>query len=184
MTNNKRPTTNDRGFTLIELMTAVSIFIIVMTVATGSILNVFDANRKSRSLKTVMNNLNLAVESMSREMRYGYRYHCGSGDILSPQSCPSGGVLMSFATSTNSQITYRFNNGSIEKQINDGEYIPVTAPEIIIDDMVFYTIGAETSDALQPKVIVKIRSHAGTRAGRTDFTLQTLISQRVLDRSI
>src|SRR3989338_9971712 len=102
--NNKaRPTERHqsfgRGFTLIELMIAVSIFIIVMTISMGSIISVFDANRKSRSLKTVLNNLNLTVESMMKEMRFGSNYHCGPGAVTIPQDCPSGDTLMSFLSS-------------------------------------------------------------------------------------
>jgi len=170
----------NKGFTLIELMTAVSIFIVIMTVSMGSILSIFDANRKSRSLKTVMNNLNLALESMSREMRYGRSYNCGSdGD----PNCSSGGTLMSFTSSDGASISYRFSNNSIEKRTGTGSYVMVTAPEIVIDDMTFYTIGALTTDTLQPKVLIKIKSHAGSGVGRSDFTLQTLVSQRRLDRN-
>src|SRR3989344_4823239 len=123
--NNKaRPTERHqsfgRGFTLIELIVAV-----------------FDANRKSRSLKTVLNNLNLAVESMSKEIRFGKNYHCGSaGDTgTNTQNCPSGNVLMSFLSSGGVHITYRFNNQSIEKKVGAGSFVAVTAPEIIIDDL-------------------------------------------------
>jgi len=170
-----------KGFTLIELMVAMSIFIVVMTISMGSILGVFDANRKSRSLKTVLNNLNLAVESMSKEMRFGKNYHCGSGTVTVPQNCPSGDTLMSFLSSDNIQITYRLNNQTIEKKLDNSDYIAVTAPEIVIDDLTFYTLGAGTGNTLQPKVIIKIQSHAGADTGRSDFTLQTLVSQRVLD---
>lgn len=170
-----------RGFTLIELMVALSIFIIVMTISMGSILGVFDANRKSRSLKTVLNNLDLAVESMAKEMRFGKNYHCGSGTVTVPQNCSGGGTLMSFLSSDNVQITYSLNNQAIEKQVGSGIYIAVTAPEIVIDGLTFYTLGAGTSNTLQPKVIMIIKSHAGTGKGRTDLTLETLISQRALD---
>lgn len=176
-----------KGFTLIELMVAVSIFIIVMTISMGAIIGVFDANRKSRSLKTVLNNLNLAVESMSKEIRFGKNYHCGaSGDLTTPQNCQNASgdhTLMSFLSSDNLQIIYRLNGNIIEKSIDGGgTYIAITAPEIVIDDLTFYTIGAGISDTLQPKVIIKIKSHAGaTDKGRSDFTLQTLVSQRVLD---
>jgi len=161
-----------RGFTLIELMTAIAIFTIVMTISMGSILNVFDANRKSRSLKTVLNNLNLVVESMSREMRYGKDYR------------PSGNTAITFLSSDGVDISYSFNNNSIEKKVGNGPYIAMTAPEIIIDDMVFYTRGEAQGDAFQPKVIMKIKSHAGSGRSRSDFTLQTMVSQRVLDRNI
>ncbi len=170
-----------KGFTLIELMTALSIFIVVMTISMGSIVGVFDANRKSRSLKTVLNNLNLAVESMSKEMRFGKNYHCGPGTITVPQNCPSGDTLMSFLSSDSIQITYRLTGTTIEKQVGSAGYIAVTAPEIIIDNLTFHTLGAGTSNSLQPKVIIMIRSHAGAGKGRSDFTLQTLVSQRSLD---
>ncbi len=164
-------------------MVAVSIFIVVMTISMGSIISIFDANRKSRSLKTVLNNLNLAVESMSKEMRFGRNYHCGSASDTGtdPQNCSSGNVLLSFLSSSGVQITYRLNSETIEKQVGSGDYIAVTAPEIIIDDLTFYTLGAGASNTLQPKVIVRIRSHAGMNRGRSDLNLQTLVSQRALD---
>jgi len=170
-----------QGFTLIELMTAMSIFIIVMMISMGSIISIFDANRKSRSLKTVLNNLNLAVESMSKEMRFGKNYHCGSGTVTTPQNCPSGDTLMSFLSSEGVQTTYRLNSNSIEKRIGNEEYIAVTAPEIAIDGLTFYTLGAGTNNTLQPKVLIMIKSHAGTGRSRSDFTLETLVSQRALD---
>src|SRR5690606_15170675 len=120
-----------RGFTLVEVLVALSLFIIIMTVSMTSIVGVFDANRKSRSLKTVINNLNLAVESMAKEMRFGMNYHCGSsGTLTSPQSCPSGSDFISFLSSDDEQISYRFSEGRIEREVDSGGYIPVTAPEI------------------------------------------------------
>ena len=169
------------GFTLIELMTAVSIFAIIMTISMGSILGIFDANRKSRSIKTVMNNLNLAIESMSKEMRYGKNYHCGSGTVTTPQNCASGDTLMSFFSSEDEQITYRLTGTALEKQVDNGSFISVTAPEVVIDSLSFYTLGAGLVDTLQPKVIIKVKGHAGGTKGRSDFTLETLVSQRALD---
>lgn len=180
MTHNQRPATN-RGFTLIEIMTAVSIFAVIMTISMGSILGIFDANRRSRSLKTVMNNLNIAVESMSKEMRYGRNYHCGSGSVTTPQNCPEGGTLMSFLSSDDEQVTYRLSGTALEKQVENGQFSPATAPEVVIDGLTFYTLGAGIGNGLQPKVIVKIKGHAGQGKGRSDFTLQTLVSQRALD---
>lgn len=170
-----------KGFTLIELMTAITIFTVVMTVSMGSIIGIFDANRKSRSLKTVMNNLNLAVESMAKEMRFGKNFHCGSGSVTIPQNCSSGGTLMSFLSSDDVQVTYKFSGQVIEKEAAGGGFAAVTAPDTIIDDMTFYTLGAGTTDTLQPKIIIIIKSHSGTGKSRTDFTLETLVSQRVLD---
>ncbi len=173
---------NNRGFTLVELLTAVSIFAVVMTISMGSILSIIDANRKSRNLKSVMTNLNLAIESMSKEMRFGTNYHCGStGSLSQPYNCPSADYSMSFTASDGALITYRFNNHALEKNTASQGFIPVTAPEVVIDNMIFYTLGAGTDNTLQPKVMTMIKAHAGSGRGRSDFILETMVSQRALD---
>lgn len=184
----KRQQKNDRGFTLIEIIVSMGIFIVILTVSMGSIISIFDANRKSKSLKTVLNNLNLVVDSMSREMRYGSKYHCGPGVVFLKRDCAGGDDLMSFKSSEGGQITYQFSDGAIEKSTIAGggfafNFVRLTAPEIIIDKMVFYTVGAEVvGDGVQPKVLIKIQGHSGEEGkGRSDFTIQTLVSQRSLD---
>ena len=183
---------SERGFTLIELMTSLSIFLIVVTVSLGSIIGIFDANRKSRSLKTVMGNLNLAVETMSKEVRFGRNYHCevnalSSPPFTSPQNCSTGGQLVSFLSNDDLQIVYRLNHGTIEVSSNGGSsYTPLTAPEITIESLTFYVLGAGVapSNTLQPKVIMNIRGEAGVNdKTKSIFTLQTTISQRYLDNS-
>jgi prepilin-type N-terminal cleavage/methylation domain-containing protein len=67
------------GFTLIEMIIALAIFTIVAVIAVGALLKIVDLNRKAFSLKTSINNINFALESMSREMRVGRDYNCMSG---------------------------------------------------------------------------------------------------------
>jgi len=186
ITDHRQPTTN-RGFTLAELIVSVALFVLVMTMSMTSIVGIFDANRKSRTLRSVSSNLNLTVESMSKEIRFGTNYHCGfdTDTATSVANCDiasGGNVRINFLSSSGVQISYRKWNNTIEKQVGiGGPYIAITAPEVIIDSLIFYVIGAGTTDTLQPKVIMKIKSHAGTGKSQTDFTLQTLVSQRTLD---
>jgi len=174
-----------KGFTLIEMMTAVSVFLVVMTISMGAILSIFDANRKSESSKTVMDNLNFAVEAMSREIRFGKNYHCGTGgNITLPQNCLSGDSFISFLSSDGIQIVYKLTGSSIEKSVDGGNtYIAVTAPEININSLAFFVVGANPPpDTLQPKVLIKISGNAGTKINTmSGFTLQTLASQRLID---
>lgn len=176
---------DSRGFTLVEMITAMAVFMVVLTLSLGSILQVFDVNRKSQALKTVMSNLNLAIESMAREMRFGEDYHCGSsGTISSPQNCPGGDSFVSFLSSDDEQIVYRLNGSVIEKSVNGGaSYAAITGQEIDIEDLSFYVLGAGAqSPSLQPKVIIKISGTAGAdEDSQTEFTLQTMVSQRILD---
>ena len=65
------------GFTLIEMMVAVSIFAIVVMISMTAILSIVDSNRKAQSLKSVMNNLNFALETMTRSIKTGHGLQVG-----------------------------------------------------------------------------------------------------------
>ncbi len=176
----------NKGFTLIELIVATTVFIAVMTISMGAIYSVFNSNAKSKNIKTALSNLNLALESMSREIRFGSVYHCGSsGTLTQPQDCPSGNSYFTFLSSTGSQITYNRNttNQSIEKIVGSASPVRVTGSEIVIQSLTFYTLGSSQADTRQPKTVIVVRGTVGT-AGKavTSFALQTLVSQRVIDR--
>ncbi|MBX4200370.1 type II secretion system GspH family protein [Candidatus Parcubacteria bacterium] len=179
----------EKGFTLIELMTAVSVFVVIMTVSMGAILGVFEASRKTRSIRVVLDNLDFAMEAMTREMRYGKNYHCESDPGASPpftsvQNCGSGGKLVSFLSSDNIQIAYRIHGTTLEKSEDGGAtYISATSPEVTLNSSsFFYVTGAVVGDPLQPRTLIKMSGTAGTQQKtQTDFTLQTLVSQRALD---
>ncbi len=183
---------SNSGFTLIEVLVSMSIFSIVMLVATGAVFSVIEANRKSHSLKSVMTNLNFALESMMRDIRVGTRYACdGSGD------CPiSPGARFLYKANrdvdgdsfydpldNNDQIEYALSGGRIEKRIygTSPSTYPITAEEITITDLKFYVIGTGNSDGKQPKVVFTISGYSGAGNSKSDFNIQTTVSQRALD---
>lgn len=180
------------AFTLIEVLVAVSIFAMVMLVATGSVFAIVEANKKSHSLKSVMTNLNFALESMARDIRVGSKYQCDSAGDCSSQV---GGTVFSYQANRDvngsggdanalDRIEYsRSSDGRIIKTIlgNGTQSYPITASEINITSMTFYVIGTGASDGKQPKVIMTISGTAGTGATKSDFNIQTTISQRSID---
>ncbi|TSC70377.1 MAG: Uncharacterized protein CEO12_401 [Parcubacteria group bacterium Gr01-1014_46] len=175
-----------KGFTLIEIMVSVSIFSVIMLMVSSSIYTVFDANRKSQSLRSVMDNLNLSLESMTRTIRFGKDYHCdiNSGSPSSPQNCSNGADSIAVTNSSGNTITFRLSNGRIIR--NDGSDAFVTGSDITIDTLTFRVFGAipysSGSDLLQPKVVIVIEGHAGIKATvKSSFILQTTVSQRQFD---
>lgn len=173
-----------KGFTLTELLVAVSLFIIVVTISIGALLTIFDANKKSQSAKTVMDNLNLSIENMTRTVRFGRDYHCdsGSGILTSPNNCPGGGtrLAVSFAGDT---VVYRLNGTAIQKSDDGGStYTSITSTDTVIEYLLFYVFGNPASDSVQPYVVAVVKGHVGERATvQTTFSIQTLMSQRTLD---
>src|SRR3989344_8196571 len=105
-----------KGFSLIEIMVSLSLFIVVIVISMGSILSVLDANRKSQSLRAVMDNLNFTLESMTRSIRFGQNYHCGSsGDITASLDCTLGADSLTVKASNNLHVTYRLTGGRIAR---------------------------------------------------------------------
>lgn len=57
------------GFTLMEVMVAVSVFTIVISVGIGSLLTINKAYRKSQTDRALIDSLTYSLESMSRRIR-------------------------------------------------------------------------------------------------------------------
>jgi prepilin-type N-terminal cleavage/methylation domain-containing protein len=172
---------NKQGFTLIEMMVSVALFAIVMLIGVGALLSLIDANRKAQAINSVMNNLNFAVESISRNLRVGTNYNCnGTGDC-------SGGKSISFISSEGKAMEYRYNFSNpnwkkIEFSEEGGDFIAITAKEVTIDNFKLYVKGTSPLDNFQPRVVMIIQGTAGVKDNiKTKFNLQTMVSQRILD---
>lgn len=183
-----------KGFTLIELLVSVGIFTVVMVVALGALLSVSESDRKAQTLKTVTNNLNFALDSMSRVIRTGYNYHCGS---LSGGDCTNGNTFFSFTTNQGQTWAYRWGSntcanqlGCIQRSTDGGTtWADITAPEVVVQSptgttgLKFYLLGSTRGDAMQPKVIISLRAYVQqTGAQQSRFNLQTAVTQRLYDQ--
>lgn len=157
-----------KGFTLIEIMVSMSIFIIVMVVATGAVLSAVDANRKAQALGSVMNNLNVALESMVRDVRTGSLYTVGSNSIA-------------FTDAEGNRVTYGLSNNVLQKTINTGSGVGgnITANEITIQEFNFTSNGNSLGDGLQPLILMQIKGYAGKGKTQSNFIIQTLLTQRL-----
>ncbi len=188
----------EKGFTLIEMMVAVSIFAVVMLVGVGSLLALVQTNKRAQAINSVMNNLNAAVESMTRTMRVGTTYHCAAtyndlSNLTSPQDC-SGvngnlpGVLLAFESANGNksnsadQVVYRINGKQLQRSLDSGaNWVALTSPDVSIDSFNFYVVGALPGDGVQPRVLMRIKGSAQVPGGATNFTVQSSVVERLLD---
>lgn len=203
MLNIPRKRNAKQGFTLVEIMVAVSIFTIVVTIGIGALLTVNAAYRKTKDRRQAVASVSSAVEYMVREMRTGYFFVCTNYEntvltpgtpILSadcfPPSSPSDGITF-LDQEGNQQMIYfdasvagypgigqilktSFANGSVPQ--------PVTDPSIVdIESVNFYVKGlSDANHTVQPFILVQIRGSVVGQAN-SDFTFQSAISQRLLD---
>ncbi len=191
---------------MIEMIVSLTLFTVIMLAGTGTMLVVLDANRKAQSFQTAMDNLGVALEGISRDMRVGTHYYCSPisfssmVSFSSNQDCsPIGGLYFAFlpfgaANVTTNYWVYRLNNtsgkGVLERckkgtSCADADYSALTAPEINIK---YFRIFVDNSNPLsagnniQSKARIVIEGVAGTQAKtQTEFSVQTSISQFQLD---
>ena len=195
----------ERGFTLVEMVVSIALFATIMLVSVGALLSLVDANRKARALESVMNNLNISLDSMVRAIRMGSHYHCGGSAI--PQAPNWGDCVQGVAPVTAIPAVFSFApygsnpDAQTERTVysiaNDEQgrprlyrsqnggasSLPVTAPEVAIEEMQIYVVGSTPGDVVQPKVVVVVRGAAGEDNVRlrTAFYIQATAVQRVLD---
>lgn len=182
----------ERGFSLIELMVAVTLFAVIMLVSVGALLALVDATRKARALESIMNNLNVTLDSMVRSIRMGTEFSCGSENAPDPvlgSNCPEGDSSFSFSPFDadpdvqSERWVYSFANGRLYRSQNGGTNdVEITAPEVTIEELTFYVIGTVRRDTTQPKVVIVIKGTAGaSEKTQSTFYIQATAVQRALD---
>ena len=173
MTHQTKNKNYNGGFTIIETMIVVSLFIVITTVGMGALLNANLVFQKSQNMRSLIDNMNFVMEEMSRSLRTGYNYHCvnlqsieSSTELSKPKSCdtnaPVGwGVAFENVYGDNTandvpvpdpvdnedQWVYKIEAGKIFKSTNSAaSFVQLTSDEIFVDPELSYFVvsGAES----------------------------------------
>jgi prepilin-type N-terminal cleavage/methylation domain-containing protein len=188
-----------RGFTLIELMVSVTIFIIVMTISLGALFSMSAADRKAESVKTIMNNLSFALDSMTRTIRTGSAYGCptvgtdcnggtgGSQIVLTAASGQTVSYCLGLSGATTCLGATACTAGNtcsiLRRYGTSGNFLQMTAPEVQIANLSFYVLGSVAGDNTQPRVVVTLDGSIDTGdQAPTTFQIQTTATQRLYDQ--
>jgi|SRR6185369_6072438 len=190
---------SQKGFTIIETMISVSLFLVIVMAGIGALLNANLLHQKSQNVRSIMDNLSFVMDDMSRNLRLGYSYQCITGGSIpndpTPASCAlGGGISFIFSLDQSRWIYYvgttpSGHNGIYKRIKRVGESISdpilLTSEEIIINNISgFSVLGAEPpsqGNRQQPFVTIKLIGDIDYKGIKTPFSLQTSVSQRALD---
>lgn len=192
------------GYTIIEMMIAISLFLVVVMSGMTALLNANFVHNKSRDMREIMDNLSFIMEDMSRNLRTGYNYRCipageGIGISQAPQDCPGGGYAILFehqngvTTNQYDQWAYKIETAPGGTTLNvykstqgavDGTWVQMNPSEVVLDPVSGFEVsGAKPppENEAQPFVAITLKGSISLKGNVTPFTLRTSVSQRLID---
>ncbi len=158
------------GFTLAELLVAMSVFIIVTVVAVGAFIQSLKSERHLVTMIAVDNEIQTALEQMSREIRTGY--------LFTTSTNPS--VLLSFYNASGASTTYRLS--SANALLRNG--VPITSSNVVVKSLNF--IVSQNSGSCSPwRVTINLGvGAAGADKSVAPVYIQTTVSSRTLPKDV
>ena len=190
-------------------MIAVSLFIIIVMAGMGALLNANLLHQKSRDMRSIIDNLSFVMEDMGRNLRTGYNYRCFiNGESInastvssSPltKSCANGWGIAFESQNGDSTIftdqwvyfigTYFGKNGIFKSTDGANSFVKLTPDEVVVDLNAsgISALGAEppnsdgSGDHQQPFVTIRLVGTINSKGISTGFSLQTSVSQRLID---
>lgn len=184
------------GFTLVEVVVSIALFSIVMVVCVAALLALVNANRKAQALQSVMNNLNIALDDMARNVRMGTHFFCGAvPPYVGTRDCTQDdGLNTTFVfehfggnpADFGDQWIYYYDAATkqIWKSTDGGATsYPITSREVTIDSLKFYAVGTTQNDTIQPRMVAVVRGTAAAQnaKSRASFHIQVTSVQRSID---
>lgn len=198
----KRNNNRKNGYTIVETMIAVSLFLVIVMAGMGALLNANLLHQKSRDMRSIMDNLSFVMEDMSRNLRTGSKYHCINDNnfaknvIIVPKSCSIGGAIAfeevhGLSSTPDDQWIYKIEAVDASSPFNifrstDGgaTWVQLNPAEVEIQSSsTFSVLGAEPPSAnkQQPLVGIRLVGKIKYKNVETPFSLQTSVSQRLID---
>lgn len=167
----------NKGFTLIEMLIAISVFSIIIIVLVNIFLTGIHIQRKISASQDVRASAQFALEVMSREMRM-------MQDIGNEQKGNNDSDI-TFTNSQGEEITYCLSD-SVGTCDSSGNYLAknnqvMTFSDIKIEELKFKVSNFSFTALpfLQPSIIIFIKAKSDNPKYPSPISLQTTISPRI-----
>lgn len=174
-----------KGFTLVELLVAVAIFMVVTVSTLGAFLSMIDLSKKVQNVRVAMDNANLAMETMMRNIRLGYDYESINGNQgikLKDQN----GRSLEYGLVCTEEGKECEKYGLAVKKDNAEAFTALTSSDINIQVATFDIRGVDSKDGIQPSVQIFIKGKTTLPNIKDklnfDFVFQSLATQRLYDK--
>lgn len=183
------------GFTLLEMLVAISVFSVVAVAAVGLVVMLIRVQGRVHIFQQLQDNMRFSMDFMNRSMLGGRDYRCISPTVNNPSPStplPPNGLVndacnnqaLLYLHPTGKHVAYRLRAGVIEVWTEGTSgYVRMTDPRVTITNLRFYVSGAAANNNRQPRVTVILQASVPDPRGGAPIMLdlETTTSQRILD---
>lgn len=181
MANRERKKGGEGGYSLIELLVAIGLFSVVISVMTSMFMLSLRGQKKAFAVQDVADNTRYAMEIMSKEIRMGSVF-------------PATGTLpFRFKSNMPNRVDGSGNPATVEFSLLNGQILfdddtaggpgptAITSANINVTGLNF---SLNPSGSIQKRVLITIQAgSAGTAAGsNSQINLETVIAPRILQQ--
>lgn len=152
-----------RGFTLVELIVAVSLFLLVTTVVLGGLVSGIARERESRFKAMLQGEMSTFLDRLEREIHSARRIGCGDLEV----DCDSGGAELFLEKSDGKVFSYELVGGEVMRSVDGADpEVAVSGFGGSINSLTFFVQGAVRGSGdltnSQYVVIVTMNSSLGS----------------------
>jgi prepilin-type N-terminal cleavage/methylation domain-containing protein len=159
------------GFTLVELLVAMAVFAIVISVATGAFIRALRTQRQLTSFAAANSNVSLMLEQMAREIRVGSSFS---------QTDPT---RITFTNGRGEQVTYSYDSErkAVARAIDAQPAQMLTSENVDVRNLEFQLQFADPHDGYPARItIVTAVSPKEQGVDTSVIRIQTTVSARSL----
>ncbi|HVN26366.1 MAG TPA: type II secretion system protein [Candidatus Paceibacterota bacterium] len=190
-----RHRTPRQGFTLVETLVSIGIFVTLVAIAVGGFVQAIHTQGEVSRLISAQDNVSVSIEEMAREIRTGFLFchdtsnntiaaRCGGVNACTVNTdgswtCP----VLDYFTAGGDEVNYVNVNGVLTRTDN-GSSTPLTSPDVKVRYLSFRMFGNQEGDHWLPRITVALDvspSSSDPAIASTTFNFETTVSARSRD---
>jgi len=180
-----------KGFTLVEVLAGIFIFVLVVGTATSLLISAFSAQKRALSIREVIDGASYVIDYMSRAISMAKKMGIEIRGDSTICQVPEASIGKNYIVENgNRKITFRtyklnecqsfFLEGGRIKETKAGQTNYLTPESLEVTNLKFFVYGDNLPDELQPKVTIFLEIQKKGEP-QTKISLQTTITQKDLD---
>jgi prepilin-type N-terminal cleavage/methylation domain-containing protein len=188
----ERGRATESGFTLMEMLVAISLFVVVILAATQIFRMTIEGQRSALASQNIQENVRYFFEVMSKEVRMAQKNKSNCSSLLDSNPTPTykvfntaevnGKEALYFENQYGECVVYYVNSDDVLMINRAGDEAAAMPSSLIINDLEFEVEDDEMGEthSLQPKIslVMDVSSDAAKHSSRKQIKLQTTISSR------